>query len=123
VHSILKNNTNIIDVEVALSRSAEIETDHDDESTNGRPIADRIDFAALQRKGKGDEAHISYSLKQSGSRTTSCARRLSRESLSRLENTKRSSRNIGRRLSSPIVGFVKTSLNWCRTAAIRWSLG
>ena len=48
----------LFDVEVALSSSAEIETDYEDESTNGRPIADRIDFAALQRKG--DEARIVF---------------------------------------------------------------
>jgi hypothetical protein len=45
VHSILKSNKNIIDVEVALSSSG---------------IADRIDFAALQRKGKDDEARIVF---------------------------------------------------------------
>jgi hypothetical protein len=51
VHSILKSNRNVVDVEVALSHESEVETDNEDQNTKGRRVADRIDFAAIQRKG------------------------------------------------------------------------
>ena len=50
VHSILKSNRNVVDVEVALSHESEVETDSEDQNTKGRRVADRIDFAAIQRK-------------------------------------------------------------------------
>lgn len=50
VQSILKSNKNVVDVEVALSPKSEVETDSEDQNTTGRRVADRIDFAAIQRK-------------------------------------------------------------------------
>ena len=49
VHSILKSNRNVVDVEVALSQKSDGETDSEDQTTKGRRVADRIDFAAIQR--------------------------------------------------------------------------
>jgi hypothetical protein len=56
VHCILKSNNNIVDVEVALSRSAEEEQDAEDEANAFKRVSDRIDFVALQ--GAGGAAHI-----------------------------------------------------------------
>jgi hypothetical protein len=50
LHRILKRNTNVVDVEVALSPESEVETDSDDRITKGKRVADRIDFAAVQKK-------------------------------------------------------------------------
>ena len=51
VHSILKSNKNVVDVEVALSPKSDVETDDEDQNTKGKRVADRIDFAAIQTKG------------------------------------------------------------------------
>ena len=50
VHSILKSNGNVVDVEVALSPKSDVEIDDEDQNTKGKRVADRIDFAAIQRK-------------------------------------------------------------------------
>lgn len=50
VHSILKSNRNVLDVEVALSHESEVGTGSEDQNTKGRRVADRIDFAAIRRK-------------------------------------------------------------------------
>jgi hypothetical protein len=50
VQSILKSNGNVVDVEVALSQESEVETDSADQSAKGKRVAERIDFAAIQRK-------------------------------------------------------------------------
>jgi hypothetical protein len=50
VHRILKSNKNVVDVEVALSPKSDVETDIEDQNPKGRRGADRIDFAAIQRK-------------------------------------------------------------------------
>jgi hypothetical protein len=52
VHSILKSNKNIIDVEIALSRNAEEEQDSEDQTKVSKRVADRIDFVALQYAGE-----------------------------------------------------------------------
>jgi hypothetical protein len=51
VHSILKSNGNIVDVEVALSPKSDDETEAEDQDPKVRRVADRIDFAAIQKKG------------------------------------------------------------------------
>jgi len=50
LHQILKSNRNVVDVEVALSSESEVETESDDQSTKAKRVADRIDFAAIQKK-------------------------------------------------------------------------
>jgi hypothetical protein len=50
VHSILKSNKNVVDVEIALSHESENETDDEEQNPKGKQVADRIDFAAIQRK-------------------------------------------------------------------------
>jgi hypothetical protein len=49
VHKILKNNKNIVDVEIALSVAPEKEQNSEDEIEASKAHADRIDFIALQR--------------------------------------------------------------------------
>ena len=49
IHSILKSNKNIVDVEVSLSAAAENEQNSEDEIDASKPHADRIDFVALQQ--------------------------------------------------------------------------
>lgn len=50
VHSILKSNGNVVDVEVALSPISDDEIEDEDQDPKGRRAADRIDFAAIQEK-------------------------------------------------------------------------
>jgi hypothetical protein len=50
VHSILKSNKNVVDVEIALSPNSEAEPDCEGQTPEGRRVADRIDFAAIQRR-------------------------------------------------------------------------
>ena len=50
IHRVLKRNRNVVDVEVALSPKSDVETDDQDQITKGKRVADRIDFAAIQRK-------------------------------------------------------------------------
>lgn len=50
VHSILKSNKNVVDVEVALSPDLDDEADGEDKNPTGRRVADRIDFAGIQEK-------------------------------------------------------------------------
>lgn len=50
VHGILKSNINVVDVEVALSPKSDVEPDIEDQSPKGRRVADRIDFAAIQKR-------------------------------------------------------------------------
>jgi hypothetical protein len=50
LHRILRSNSNVVDVEVALSHEAEDETDDEEQNPKGKQVADRIDFAAIQRK-------------------------------------------------------------------------
>lgn len=50
VHDILKSNRNVIDVEVALSPEAEAEEAGQARKEKGRRVANRIDFAAIQKK-------------------------------------------------------------------------
>lgn len=59
VHCILKSNRNIVDVEVALSPESDGETDDEDQTPEGRRVADRIDFAAIRRR-KGDQPSIVF---------------------------------------------------------------
>jgi hypothetical protein len=58
VHSILKSNKNVVDVEIALSHKSEDETDSEGQNSKGRRAADRIDFAAIQ--GKDGKARIVF---------------------------------------------------------------
>lgn len=51
VQSILKSNKNVVDVEVALSPKSDVEIDDEDQNTKGKRVADRIDFAAIQKRG------------------------------------------------------------------------
>ena len=50
VHNILKSNGNVVDVEVALSPKSDDEIEDEDQNIKGKRVADRIDFAAIQRK-------------------------------------------------------------------------
>ncbi len=50
LHKILKCNGNVIDVEVALSPESEDEADTAESGVEGRRAADRIDFAAIQKR-------------------------------------------------------------------------
>jgi hypothetical protein len=51
VHSILKSNRNVVDVEIALSPNTDDDSASEDQNPKGRRVADRIDFAAIQSKG------------------------------------------------------------------------
>ena len=50
VHKILKSNSNVINVEIALSEDSEEEVATEKGKVKGRRAADRIDFAAIQEK-------------------------------------------------------------------------
>jgi hypothetical protein len=50
IHKILKSNTNVIDVEIALSPGAEDTVATEVRKGKGRRVADRIDFAAIQER-------------------------------------------------------------------------
>jgi hypothetical protein len=50
VHKILKSNTNVIDVEIALSPDTADTVATEARKGEGRRVADRIDFAAIQEK-------------------------------------------------------------------------
>jgi hypothetical protein len=50
VHSILKSNKNVVDVEIALSPNTDDEPEGEDQNPKVRRVADRIDFAAIQEK-------------------------------------------------------------------------
>jgi hypothetical protein len=50
LHRILMSNSNIVDVEVALSHESAGEEGGADPLTKGKRVADRIDFAAIQKR-------------------------------------------------------------------------
>jgi hypothetical protein len=50
IHKILRSNKNVVDVEVALSPESEVETVSEDQKGRSKRVADRIDFAAIQKK-------------------------------------------------------------------------
>jgi len=50
LHKILRYNNNVVDLEVVLSHNSEDEATADDRNGKARRVADRIDFAAIQKK-------------------------------------------------------------------------
>jgi hypothetical protein len=50
LHQILKSNRNVIDVEITLSHESEEEAPVEDQTRKVRRVADRIDFAAMQKR-------------------------------------------------------------------------
>jgi hypothetical protein len=59
LHGILKENRNVVDVEIALSPESEVETASEARKGTERRGADRIDFAAIQR-GKDGKACVVF---------------------------------------------------------------
>ena len=64
VHSILKSNKNVVDVEIALSPKTDDDPACEDQNPKGRRVADRIDFAAIQRKKDGPPCIVFFEAKR-----------------------------------------------------------
>jgi hypothetical protein len=61
---ILKSNKNVVDVEIALSPNSGAEPDGEDQPSEGRRVADRIDFAAIQRRKDGPPCIVFFEAKR-----------------------------------------------------------